>query len=90
MHLRAKCCLTAIFFLAASSVTIAQAQTTDGKGCTPQERSNKTLEHDQSNAGVLCPPEIDPGMTAPTPKTGDRSVIPPPVTPGGNPSVQSK
>ena len=90
MHLRAKRCLAAIVFLAASYFTNAQAQTTDGKGCTPQERSNKTLEHDRSNAGVLCPPEIDPGMTAPTPKTGDRSVIPPPGTPGGDPSVQPK
>ena len=65
----------AIVFLAASYFTNAQAQTTDGKGYTPQERSNKTLEHDRSDAGVLCPPEIGPGMTAPTPKTGDRSVI---------------
>ena len=52
MHLWAKRCLAAIVFLAVSSfTTIAQAQMTDGKGCTPQERSNKTLdEHDQSNA----------------------------------------
>jgi hypothetical protein len=90
MHLRASC-LATIVFLAASSFTIAQAQATDDKSCTPPERSNKTLdEHDQSNAEVLCPPEIDPGMTAPTPKTGDRSVILPPGTPGGAPSVQPK
>jgi hypothetical protein len=35
---------------------------------------------------VICPPDIDPGMKAPTPKTGDTSVIPPP----GDPNVQPK
>jgi hypothetical protein len=29
-------------------------------------------------------------MTAPTPKTGDNPVIPPPGAPGGDPSVQPK
>jgi hypothetical protein len=86
MNVLEKSCLAAVTFFAASSIAFAQAQTTDGEGCTPQERSNKTLEHDQRNAGVICPPEIDPGMTAPTPKTGDNSVIPP----EGGPSVQPK
>jgi hypothetical protein len=90
MNVLEKSCLAAAAFLAASSVTFAQAQTTNGNGCTPQERSNKALEHDQSNAGVICPPEIDSGMMAPTPKTGDTSVIPPPGAPGGDPSVQPK
>jgi hypothetical protein len=95
MNALEKGCLAAIAFVAASSITFAQAQTTDGKaidskGCTPQERSNKTLENDKSNAGVICPPEIDPGMTAPTPKTGDKSVIPPPGASGGEPSVRPK
>ncbi len=80
-----KSAVAAVAFLAASSIAFAQAPTTDGNGCTPQERSNKTLEHDQSNAGVICPPEIDPGMRAPTPKTGDTSVIPPPRLQGGDP-----
>jgi hypothetical protein len=86
MNVLEKSCLAAVALFAASSIAFAQAQTTDGKGCTPQERSNKTLEHDQTNAGVICPPEIDSGMRAPTPKTGDNSVIPP----EGDPSVQPK
>jgi hypothetical protein len=90
MNILGKLCLAAVALIATSAIVVAQAPTTNGKGCTPQERSNKTLEHDQSNAGVICPPEIDPGMTAPTPKTGETSVIPPPGTPGGNPSVQPK
>jgi hypothetical protein len=92
MNVLEKSCLAAVAFFAASSMAFAQAQTTDGKGCTPQERSNKTLELDQSNAGVICPPEIEPRMTAPTPKTANTSVIPPPGAraPGGDPSLQPK
>lgn len=43
--------------------------------------------------GTITPPSnIDPGMTAPPPPTGARSmpVIPPPGTPGGNPTVTPK
>ncbi|MDF3813274.1 MULTISPECIES: hypothetical protein [Rhodopseudomonas] len=41
--------------------------------------------------GVLCPPTgIDPEMRAPTPQTGTMRVIPPPGTPGGDPTVQPK
>jgi hypothetical protein len=89
MNVLEKSCLVAVAVFAASSIALAQAPTNNGKGCTPQERSDKTLEHDQSNAGIICPPEIDPGMTAPTPKTGDKSVIPP-GAPGGEPSAQPK
>jgi hypothetical protein len=90
MNVLQKSCVAAVAFFAASSIAFAQTQTTNGNGCTPQERSNKTLEQDQSNAGVICPPEINPSMTAPTPKTGDTLVIPPPGVSGGDPSVQPK
>jgi len=67
----------AVAFMA-SGVGIAQAQAPDPKGCTPQERRNRALSQDaNNNAGVICPPDIDPAMKAPTPKTGDPSVIPP-------------
>ncbi len=43
------------------------------------------------SGGVICPPsEVDPQMKAPTPQTGDTPVIPPPGSPGGNPSVRPK
>ena len=90
MNVLEKSCVAAVALFAASSVAFAQVPTTVGKGCTPQEQSDKTLEHDQSNAGVICPPEVDPGMTAPTPKTGDTSVILPAQTPGGDPSIRPK
>ena len=40
--------------------------------------------------GVLCPPNVDPGIKAPTPEVGKMPVIPPPGSPGGDPSVRPK
>jgi hypothetical protein len=40
--------------------------------------------------GVLCPPNVDPDIKAPTPNVGKMPVIPPPGSPGGDPSVQPK
>jgi hypothetical protein len=40
--------------------------------------------------GVLCPPSVDPGIKAPTPEVGRMPVIPPPGSPGGDPSVRPK
>jgi hypothetical protein len=42
--------------------------------------------------GVLCPPVgVDPEIRAPTPRTGsDMPVIPPPGSPGGDPTIRPK
>ena len=41
--------------------------------------------------GVLCPPAgIDPEMHAPAPDGGKMPVIPPPGSPGGDPSIRPK
>ncbi|QQN63290.1 hypothetical protein JIR23_27810 [Bradyrhizobium diazoefficiens] len=42
--------------------------------------------------GVLCPPAgIDPEMHAPAPSTGDSMpVVPPPGSPGGDPTIKPK
>ena len=40
--------------------------------------------------GVLCPPNVDPGIRAPTPEVGRMPVIPPPGSPGGDPNVRPK
>src|SRR5262245_3591595 len=54
---------------------------------TPVEnRSDKLARTD----GVLCPPNVDPGIKLPTPDTGRTPVIPPPGSPGGDQSVQPK
>jgi hypothetical protein len=53
--------------LAAGSPALAQPS--DSKACTDQERGNQTLSEKlgQTN-GVICPPDIDAGMQAPTPE----------------------
>jgi hypothetical protein len=41
--------------------------------------------------GVLCPPAgVDPQMHAPTPDAGNTPVIPPPGSPGGDPTIRPK
>jgi hypothetical protein len=44
------------------------------------------------SGGVLCPPTgVDPEIRAPTPQTGsDMPVIPPPGSPGGDPTIRPK
>ena len=77
--------------IALAMMSVAQAQAPDPKGCTPQERSSQALNQGaDKNAGVICPPDIDPAMKAPTPSSGDNAVIPPPGGAGGNPNVQPK
>jgi hypothetical protein len=85
----AKAYLTALA-ISLAGTSLAMAQAPDPKGCTPQERSNEALQKSGQTAGVMCPPDVDPAMKAPTPSTGDSSVIPPPGSPGGNSNVQPK
>ena len=85
----AKSCLTALA-ISLFGTSLALAQAADPKGCTPQEKSNETLLRSDQAAGVMCPPDVDPAMKAPTPKTGDPSVIPPPNTPESDPNSQAK
>ena len=40
--------------------------------------------------GVICPPVVDPGIRAPTPDAGTIVIIPPPGSPGGDPTVRPK
>ena len=41
--------------------------------------------------GVFCPPTgVDPEIRAPTPETGNMPVIPPPGSPGGDPTIRPK
>ena len=73
--------------------TSAQAQGADPKACSDAARNsaNQNLSDklEQTN-GVICPPNVDPGIKAPTPPSGDMPVIPPPGSPGGDPTVQPK
>jgi hypothetical protein len=65
---------------------------TDGKapkapdGKTGEALSDKLARTD----GVICPPNVDPEIKAPTPEGGKMPVIPPPGSPGGDQNVQPK
>jgi len=52
-----------------------------------RENPSEKLSRDE---GVLCPPNVDPDIKAPTPDVGNTPVIPPPGSPGGDPSVRPK
>ena len=53
---------------------------------------SRTLSDQLSQSkGVICPPAgIDPGISVPPSGGGRTPVIPPPGTPGGDPSIQPK
>jgi hypothetical protein len=80
--------------LAVLCAAIGHARAADTTGCTPQERQQANQNEPSQKLGdtatVICPPDVDPAMKKPTPKTGDTSVIPPPGSPGGDPNVQPK
>ena len=53
--------------------------------------SNTLSDQLSQSKGVICPPAgIDPGISVPPSGGGRTPVIPPPGTPGGDPSIQPK
>jgi hypothetical protein len=63
--------------------------TADSNGKSSENLGDKLAKSD----GVLCPPSnVDPAMRAPSPKSDNSNtpVIPPPGSPGGDPSVRPK
>lgn len=78
---RTQAYLAALALTLASSTAFAQAPP-DPHGCTPQEQSSQALKNDQAagTGAVICPPDVDPAMKAPTPKTGDTGMVTPPST----------
>ena len=70
---------------APDSGTAAPGGTTTGQRTEPL--GDKLARSD----GVLCPPPgVDPEMRAPAPDIGNTPVIPPPGSPGGDPTVRPK
>ena len=69
-----------------SGSTIAPEGSTTGRAREPL--GDKLAKSD----GVLCPPAgVDPEMRAPAPNTGANTpVIPPPGSPGGDPTIRPK
>jgi hypothetical protein len=61
------------------------------KGITTGQSQEPLGDKLAKSDGILCPPAgVDPAMRAPTPETGNMPVIPPPGSPGGDPSVRPK
>jgi hypothetical protein len=86
--------IAVVLSLALAGTAVAQTQTQqngDPKSCANSGDGSGDLSNKLSqSAGVICPPDVDQGMKAPTPNTGKMPVIPPPGSPGGNPNVQPK
>jgi hypothetical protein len=60
-------------------------------GTTPGQSQAPLGDKLAKSDGVLCPPAgVDPQMRAPAPETGNMPVIPPPGSPGGDPTVRPK
>jgi hypothetical protein len=60
-------------------------------GATTGQRAEPLTDKLARSDGVLCPPAgVDPDIRAPTPQTGNTPVIPPPGSPGGDPTVRPK
>jgi hypothetical protein len=61
------------------------------EGATTGQRAEPLGDRLARSDGVLCPPAgVDPEMHAPAPDTGKTPVIPPPGSPGGDPSIRPK
>jgi hypothetical protein len=64
----------------------------DNNVASNETTGSRTLSDQLSQSkGVICPPAgIDPGISVPPSGGGRTPVIPPPGTPGGDPSIQPK
>jgi len=61
------------------------------EGTTTGQRAEPLGDKLARSDGVLCPPAgVDPEMHAPAPDAGKTPVIPPPGSPGGDPSIRPK
>jgi hypothetical protein len=61
------------------------------EGTTTGQRAEPLGDKLARSDGVLCPPAgVDPEIRAPTPDAGNTPVIPPPGSPGGDPTVRPK
>jgi len=61
------------------------------QGSTTGQRAEPLGDKLARSDGVLCPPPgVDPEMHAPTPNVGNTPVIPPPGSPGGDPTIRPK
>ncbi len=88
-------CITVLLILSLAGAAVAQVPPNEAPKPDPKPCASSSSSGDLSNKlsqsnGVICPPDVDQGMKAPTPNTGKMPVIPPPGSPGGDQSVQPK
>jgi hypothetical protein len=94
---------TVLALILAASVTsvaaqpVPQAPAAPDPNCPPETRRNTpgadtgTLSDKLAESrGVICPPGVDPAMTQKPPAGGTIRIVPPPGSPGGDPTVQPK
>ena len=75
----------------APAYSCANRDTAAPNGTTTGERKEPLGDKLAKSDGVLCPPAgVDPEIRAPTPEGGKMPVIPPPGSPGGDPTVRPK
>jgi hypothetical protein len=87
----AQSAVAAALILAITTAASAQPAVPGGnRGCSQPGSSENLSDKLAQSGGVLCPQNVDPAIKAPTPPTGDKSVIPPRGGSGGNPNVQPK
>lgn len=98
------CVLCCAAFVATAAAQERPAAPADSQACAQEQRlrsgeqaprvpnpTGETLSDKLARSdGVLCPPDVDPAMSAPTPDAGRTPVIPPPGSPGGDPTVRPK
>jgi hypothetical protein len=72
-------------------VTEGRGRRTDREAPAAPDSGAATLSDKLAQTdGVICPPNIDSDIKAPTPQGGPMPVIPPPGSPGGDQSVRPK
>jgi hypothetical protein len=74
-----------------NNTNCAPRDTAAPKGTTTGQSKEPLGDKLAKSDGVLCPPSgVDPEIRAPTPEGGNTPVIPPPGSPGGDPTVRPK
>ncbi len=75
----------------APTQSMPQQGTIAPNGATTGQRVESLSDKLAKSDGVLCPPAgVDPEIRAPAPESGTMRVIPPPGSPGGDPTVRPK
>jgi hypothetical protein len=84
-----KSLLLATAMLTAAAIPSMAQVTTVPKPAVPAPRADRGMIT-QPQHGVVRPPNTDPGIAVPPPHNGTATVIPPPGTPGNNPTLVPK